>query len=73
MRREALYNLERKNNHCPVLLKEMLGALKQKKLELNRHLKYFIRGQEVQVAANNVFTLKCKESPSIKFELKTYR
>lgn len=72
MGRAALENLEQKNILCPVLLKEMLEALKQKKLELNRQLRYFIRHQEVETTAKNVFTIKSKKNPNVKFELKTY-
>lgn len=72
MRRGALHNLEHKSNFCPVLLKEMLEALKQKKIEINRNLKYILQDQESKTIAKNVFTLKNKENPTIQFELKTY-
>lgn len=72
MRRGALHNLEHKSNFCPVLLKEMLEALKQKKIEINRHLKYTFQNQETKTNAKNVFTLTNKENPNIQFELKTY-
>lgn len=72
MRRGALHNLEHKSYFCPVLLKEMLEALKQKKVEINRNLKYILQDQETKTIAKNVFTLKNKENPTIQFELKTY-
>lgn len=72
MRRGALNHMEHKSVFCPILLKEMLTALKQRKIEIHRHLKFFIRGKETTTTAKNLFTLKSKENPSIQFELRTY-
>lgn len=73
MRRRLLYNLEQyEKAFCPKYLKETLNALKNKNLELHRHLKIYINGNEFRTTAKNIFTLRCKETGTPKMEIKTY-
>lgn len=72
MRGGAIHNLEHKNIFCPILLKEMLNALKQRNLMLHRQIRYFIYTQEENTTVKNVFTLKSKDIPNVEFKLKTY-
>lgn len=73
MKGRLLYNLEQYETvFCPKQLKEMLSALKNKNLEINRHLKIFINGSKFSTTAKNIFSVRCKACGKVKMEIKTY-
>lgn len=72
MKRGTFNNLEHENTFCPIRLKEMLNALKQKNVVISRQLSYLINTPAEAAIVKNIFTLKSKNSSKFKFELKTY-